>query len=604
MKTRSRIIASRIGFKYNQFVREKGWGMVEKNLQDLKGLLRVSQGKDPPDLLITDLNILDVFSANFFKGHIWVYKYWIAYVGDKNPPVGNKTLIIDGKGKTAVPGYVDGHGHADLIYNPSTFADVAVTKGATTVFSDSQDMVDSIGISGFIEVLKVSDGFGLKYLWSVPATYPPYPEVEGGELFSVDNICNLFSNYKECVAMSELSSYIRILKNEDSVLERILIAKSFGKNIEGHTLGASYDKLNALTAAGITSCHESITAADLRNKVRLGLYTMIRHGSIRSDLEELCSAAKTLPKDSMMLVSDGIFADDLITKGYMDYVIREAIRCGLDPIDAIKMATLNPARYLKADGEVGSIAPGRIADILLLDDITHPTPCTVIEKGRVVAQDGNLLIKSTPFPNIGNKYNPFIFDKVSVDEFQIKRRDNGLVPVIGVEDKTVTRRIDLAFQEGGQNLLPQMAGDVRKVLYTRREEKHWGKGFVKGIGATIGGIATTVAHETHGLLVLGFDDNDMVFAANTVLSIGGGIVLADQGKMIYKLHLPIGSTMSGLEIKDIAREMTTVNNLIKDRGSKLEDPFLTISYLTLTSIIELRLTVSGVYDVKRAKIVF
>lgn len=578
--------------------------MVEKNLQDLKALLRASLGEDPPDLLVRNVNILDVFSASLFKGQIWVYKYWIAYVGDKNPPVGNKTLIIDGKGKIAVPGYVDGHGHADLFYNPSTFADVAVTKGATTVFSDSQDMVDSIGISGFIEVLKVSDGFALKYLWSVPATYPPYPEVEGGELFSIEDIRKLFSDYKECVAMSELSSYIRILKNEDSMLEKILIAKSFGKNIEGHTLGASYDKLNALAAAGITSCHESITETDLRNRVRLGLYTMIRHGSIRSDLEELCGAAKTLPKDSMMLVSDGIFADDLSTKGYMDYIIQEAIRCGLDPIDAIKMSTLNPARYLKVDGEVGSIAPGRIADILLLDDITHPTPGTVIEKGRVVAQDGDLLVQSTAFPEIKNKYNPFVFDEVSVDEFQIERRDNGLVPVIDVEDKTVTRRIDLAFQEGRQYLLPQMANDVRKVLYTRRDKKYWGKGFVRGIGAVIGGIATTVAHETHGLLILGFDDDDMALAGNTVLSMGGGIALADQGKIIYKLHLPNGSTMSSLKIKDIAREINAVNNIIRDRGSKLDDPFLTISYLTLTTIIELRLTVSGVYDVKKAAIVF
>ncbi len=578
--------------------------MVEKNLQDLKGLLRVSLGEDPPDLLVKNVNILDVFSASIFKGLIWVYKYWIAYVGDKNPSVGNNTLIIDGKGKIAIPGYVDGHGHADLFYNPSTFADVAVTKGATTVFSDSQDMVDSIGISGFIEVLKVSNGFALKYLWSVPATYPPYPEVEGGELFSIEDIRNLFVNYKECVAMSELSSYIRILKNEDSMLEKMLMAKSFGKNIEGHTLGASYDKLNVLAAAGITSCHESITETDLRNRVRLGLYTMIRHGSIRSDLEKLCGAIKSLPKDSLMLVSDGIFADDLSKKGYMDFIIQEAIEYGLDPIDAIKMSTLNPARYLKVDGDVGSIAPGRIADILLLDDITHPTPGTVIEKGRLVGKDGNLLIQSAAFPDIRNMYNPFVFDRVSSDEFQIERKGNGLVPVIDVEDKTVTRRIDLAFQDGGQYLLPQKANDVRKVLYTRRDKKHWGKGFVRGIGAIIGGIATTVAHETHGLLILGFDDDDMAVAGNAVLGMGGGIALADQGKIIYKLHLPHGATMSGLKIKDVAREIAAVNKTIKGRGSMLDDPFLTISYLTLTTIIELRLTVSGIYDVKKAAIVF
>ncbi len=578
--------------------------MLKKNFQDLKGLLRVSLGEEPPDLIVKNADILDVFSSALFKGQIWVYKHWIAYIGDKNPPIGDRTLILDGKGKIAVPGYVDGHGHADLFYNPSAFADVAVTRGATTVFSDSQDMVDSIGVSGFIEVLKVSDGFALKYLWSVPATYPPYPDVEGGELFSVDDICKLFSNYDQCVAISELSSYIRILKNEDSMLEKIFIAKSFGKNVEGHTLGASYEKLNTLAAAGVTSCHESITGDDLRNRVRLGLYTMIRHGSIRSDLEELCRVAKVMPKDSLMLVSDGMFADDLSAKGYMDFVIKEAIEYGLDPIDAIKMATLNPARYLRVDGEVGSISPGRIADILLIDDINRPTPEVVIEKGRIVSQNGDLLIQSAAFPHIGNKYNPFVFDNVCVDEFRIERKGDDLVPVIDVKDKTVTRRVDLTFEGEGQYLSAQKTSDVRKALYTRRDRKRWGKGFVRGIGGDIGGIATTVAHETHGLLIIGFDDDDMALAGNTVLGMGGGTALADQGKILYSLSLPEGATMSRLKIGDLAREIEAVNTVIRERGSKLDDPFLTISYLTLTTIIELRLTVSGLYDVKRAEIIF
>lgn len=578
--------------------------MFKKNLEDLKGLIRVSTGETPPDLVVENADILDVFSGSVFKGRIWVCKNWIAYVGDKNPRIGKDTVTVDGKDKIAVPGYVDAHGHADLFYNPSTFADVAVTKGATTVFSDSQDMVDSIGISGFIEVLKVSGGFALKYLWSVPATYPPYPEVEGGELFSTEDITGLFSGFRECIAMSELSSYIRILKNEDSILEKMLIARSFGKNIEGHTLGASYDKLNVLAAAGITSCHESVTESDLKNRLRLGFYTMIRHGSIRSDLKKLCSAAKKLPKDTMMLVSDGVFAGDLEKKGYMDFIIEEAIRYGLDPIDAIKMATLNPARYLKVDGDVGSIAPGRIADILLLDDISHPTPGTVIEKGRIVSRNGDLLIRSASFPDIGNKYNPFTFNKVDTIDFLIERRSNGPVPVIDIEDKTVTRRTDILFGGGGKYLLPQMQNDVRKAVYTRRDRKQWGKGFVRGIGADIGGIATTVAHETHGLLVLGFDNNDMVTAANAVLDMGGGIVLAHQGKILYKLRLPDGATMSDLKIKEVAGELTAVNNAIRARGSALDDPFLTISYLTLTTIIELRLTVAGVYDVKKASIVF
>jgi adenine deaminase len=578
--------------------------MIRKSLQDLKGLIRVSMGEAPPDLLIQDAGILDVFGGSVFDGHIWVYKNWIAYVGGKAPLIGKNTHVVDGRGKVAVPGYVDAHGHADLFYNPSTFADVAITRGVTTVFTDCQDMVDSIGVSGFMEVLKGSDKFAVKYLWSVPAAYPPYPEVEGGEMFSMYDICKLFSDYRECVAMSEVSSYVRILKNEDSILDKILVAKHFGRNVEGHALGASYDKLNALAAAGITSCHESIKEIDLRNRVRLGLYGMIRHSSIRSDLKELCRAAASLPKDSLMLVSDGIFAHDLCTKGYMDFVIHEAIGFGLDPIDAIKMATLNPARYLKKDGEVGSIAPGRIADVLLLDHIAAPTPVKVIEKGRVVVEAGNLLHPSAPFPDIGNRHNPYTFDGIAREELYVEHRGREQIPVIDVKDKTVTRRIDRVLQKDGDCLLPDRDDDIRKVVYTRRDKKSWGKGFIRGIGADIGGIATTVAHETHGLLVLGFDDDDMVVAGNAVLTMGGGIVLADKGKVLHALSLPIGATMSGLQIRDLATELTRVSDIIRGRGSRLEDPFLTITYLTLTSIIELRITVSGIYDVKKGEIVF
>ena len=578
--------------------------MIEKDLHDVKGLIRVSQGEVAPDMLVRDADILDVFNGSLFRGNIWVYRHWIAYVGEKAPKGGKETVVIDGKGKVAIPGYVDAHGHADLFYNPSTFADVAITKGATTVFSDCQDMVDSIGVAGFIEVLKVADSFALKYLWSVPASYPPYPEFEGGEFFSLYDICKLFSTYKECVAMSELSSWMRVLKNEDGILERMLLARFFGKNIEGHLLGATYDKLNTLAAAGVMSCHEAINEADLRNRVRLGLFAMIRHSSIRSDLEELCGAARTMAKDSLMLVSDGIFADDLCEKGYMDFVVHEAIRFGLEPIDAIKMATLSPARYLKVDGDVGSIAPGRIADILLLEDIRRPTPLTVIEKGRVAAEDGRLLIGSAPFPDMGNRYNPYLFDRVEKDGFKVRSKGVDLVPVIDLKDKTVTRRLDVSLRKEGEYLLPSREKDIRKAVYTRRERLSWGKGFVRGVGADIGGIALTVAHETHGLLIVGFDDDDMALAGNTLLAMGGGIVLADKGKVLHAMSLPIGAIMSALPIGALAHELTRVKEIIRSKGSKLDDPFLTMSYLTLTSIIELRLTVSGVYDVKKGGILF
>jgi adenine deaminase len=578
--------------------------MVKKTLHDLKGLMRVSNGENAPDILIEGAEIFDVFTNSIFKGSIWIYRHWIAYVGDRAPLVDANTIVIDAKGYTAVPGYIDAHGHADLFYTPSAFADHVVARGTTTVFSDAHDMVNSIGYPGFIEVLKANDAFSLKYLWGLPATYPHYPEVEGGESISLADARKMFSDYKDCVAMSEISSFPRILQYEDDVLEKILIAKEMGRNVEGHTLGASYDKLNTLVAAGITSCHESIKGADLRNRLRLGLYTMVRYSSIRNDFKELCPVIKELPKDLLILVTDGIFAKDLCTKGYMDFVIKEAIDNGIDPKDAIKMCTLNAARYFRLDGELGSIAPGRIADIALLEDIERPTPVKVIERGRVVADKGSLVIKPSRFPVAGNRYNPFVFNTIDRNDLLIEQKGRDDIPVIDIVDRTITRRADLPVRAEGGYITSQRDNDIMKVLYTRRNEKKWGKGFVRGIGADIGGMATSVAHDTHGLALFGFDDDDMALAGNTLLNMGGGIVLADKGRVLYTLPLPNGATMSDLGIEDLAAEFDKGNRIMEEKGSALDNPMWTICFVTITSVAALRLTVSGVYDVKKGKIIF
>lgn len=578
--------------------------MIKKNLQDLKGLVAVSNGDQPPDLIIEGASVLDVFTGELFPGDIWVYGNWIAYVGEKKAKAGGDTVVTDATGLTAVPGYIDAHGHSDLYYNPATFSDVVVTRGATTVFSDAHDMINSIGLKGFLEVLSGARRFNIKYLWGVPATYPPYPEVEGGEMFSLFDIWSLFSHYPECASVSELSPYMRILKNEDEILERVLLARSLGKNVEGHTLGASFDRLNTLVAAGITSCHESIRAGDLKNRIRLGLYTMVRHSSIRSDFEELCPVIKDLPVDTIILVTDGIFADDLMSRGYMDHVISGAINNGLSPANAIRMATINPARYFRLDYDVGSLAPGRIADILLLEDLSKPTPVKVFERGSLAAEAGLLKRTASPVPEVGTEYNPYTFSGVSPSDFLIERPGSEEVPVIDIVDRTVTKRMDVALPRKGDIILPDRENDIRKIAYTRREHKKWGYGFVRGIGAKVGAIATTVAHETHGLLVFGLDDDDMALAVNTVLDMKGGIAIADGGKILHTFALPFGGTMSLLPVAELGPALKGMNDLMRSLGSTLDDPLWTMGFLTFTSIVELRLTVSGVYDVRKGKIVF
>lgn len=577
--------------------------MIKKTLQDLKDLVAVANADRAPDIIIEGGSVFDVFTGEVIPGDVWVCGSWIAYVGRAKAKTAPHTRTVDAKGLIAVPGYIDAHGHADLFYNPASFSDIAVTKGTTTVFSDSHDLINSVGPKGFREILRQAPHFNIKYLWGVPATYPPYPQIEGGDIFSLYDVWSLLSDHPECVSLSEVSPYLRITKNEEDILERILLARSMGKNVEGHTLGASYDRLNALAAAGITSCHESIRPDDIKNRIRLGLYTMVRMSSIRNDLESLCPTINSLPKDTVILVSDGIFAGDLVDRGYMDRIVREAIGFGLRPQDAVRMATLNPARYFRIDHDVGSIAPGRIADMLMCPDLEGPAPVMVYERGTLAARDGVLARGHSPRLEGDIRSYPYNFSSVAPADLKIERQEAGPVPVIGIIDRTVTKRMEAELPRSGGLILPDRDRDIRKVLYTRREEKKWGQGFLHGFGARAA-VASTVAHETHGLIVHGFDDDDMALAANTVLAINGGIAVVESGKVLDVLPLPIGATMSSLSVREISSAYKKLNSILQGSGSTLDDPVWTTCFLTFTSIVELRITVSGTYDVRKGSIVF
>ncbi|MBP1749846.1 MAG: adenine deaminase [Deltaproteobacteria bacterium] len=577
--------------------------MIKKTLQDLKDLVAVANADRAPDIVIEGGSVFDVFTGEVYSGDLWICSSWIAYVGKAKAKTSGHTRIVDAKGLVALPGYIDAHGHADLFYNPASFSDVAVTKGTTTVFSDSHDLINSVGPKGFREILRQAQNFNIKYLWGVPATYPPYPDVEGGDIFSLYDVWCLLSDYPECVSLSEVSPYLRITKNEDDILQRILLARSMGKNVEGHTLGASYDRLNALAAAGITSCHESIRPDDIKNRIRLGLYTLVRMSSIRNDLEALCPTINSLPKDTIILVSDGIFAGDLIEKGYMDHIVREAISFGVKPEDAVRMATLNPARYFRVDYDVGSLAPGRIADILLCQDLRSPSPVMIYERGTLAARDGVLARERSPQPEANVQSYPYNFSSVSSSDFRIERQEIGEVPVIDIIDRTVTKRTSFDLPREGNLILADRGRDIRKVFYSRREQKKWGQGFLHGFGARAA-IASTVAHETHGLIVHGFDDDDMALAANTVLAMNGGIAIAEGGKVLDVLPLPVGATMSNLSVLEISSAYRDLNSILRTSGSMLDDPVWTTCFLTFTSIVELRITVSGTYDVRKGSIIF
>jgi len=571
-------------------------------------LIEVASGRRAADSYLVNGRIVNVYSGEVIKGNVAISGERIAYVGLSGAMVGPRTRVLDVEGDYLIPGYFDPHTHADLLFNPASFSDHVVVTGTTAVFADNHDLASSLGPKGLRRILRDSKSYPIKFFMGLPAVSPPFPGIEGEDFYPLRELEGLLQD-EAALAVSEITPFVRLAKGDKNLLSKITLARNAGRRVEGHTVGASYDKLNAIIDGGITSCHESIKPEDVLNRVRLGLYVMLRHGSIRSDLKTLSKALRESQKISpnrVMLTTDGVFAEDMVSRGYMDYVVSEAINCGIDPIEAIRMATLNPATYFGLDGDLSGIAPSRFADISIVKDLRRPTPRLVMEKGRIVAREGKLTVDPSPPPPVGLGNRPFKLGRIDEVLFRVpsQRRTEVRVLLIHIVDKTVTekRDVELAVRDGSIQTDPSR--DILKIVLIQRDGKRKGRGFLSGFGTSIGGIASSIAHETHNLMVIGGNDRDMAIALDRVVKIKGGIVLVHNGRVVHELPLPIGGIMSPVPMKELAREVKKLKMVFRDFGCPLEDPIWTMGFLSFTSIVEVRITLSGVYDVKRGTVIF
>lgn len=580
----------------------------KRSIAEMKRLIEVASGRRPADYYVANGRVVNVYSGEVIEGNVAISGERIAYVGPSATMVGSKTEVVDAGGDYIVPGFFDPHGHADLLYNPATFSDRVVVTGTTAVFADNHDLANALGLKGLRRILRDSKSYPLKFFTGVPAVSPPFPNIEGEDSYPLEDVSDLLRE-EAALAISEVTSFVRLIKADRMLLAKIALARNWEKKVEGHTVGASYDRLNAIINGGITSCHESIKPEDVLNRVRLGLYVMLRHGSIRSDLRYLSEALREcqgMSSNRVMLTTDSVFVEDLINRGYMDYLVSEAITYGIEPIEAIRMVTLNPATYFCLDGDLGGIAPSRFADISIVKDLRKPTPRLVMEGGRIVAREGELTVDPSPIPSVGLGDRPLTLGKIDEDLFRVPYRGKGklTVPVIHIVDKTVTERRDaeLAVRDGALQSDPSR--DVLKIILIQRNGKRRGAGFLSGFGGKIGAIASSIAHDTHNVMVIGGDDRDMAIALGRVVRIKGGIVLVCGGRVVHELGLPIGGTMSPLPMRQLAREVGKLKGVFKDFGCPLEDPIWTMGFLSFTGVVEVRITLSGVYDVKQGRVIF
>ncbi|MDJ0914928.1 MAG: adenine deaminase C-terminal domain-containing protein [Desulfobacterales bacterium] len=575
--------------------------------KDTKELMQVALGKSKADLAIVNATLLNVYTGEVLKKQsICVKNQWIAYVGS-NPQesIGPQTTIVDAHDKTVIPGLIDGHTHIAWLYNISEFLTQVIPGGTTTIITETLEPYPVAGIAGVIDFLEALAQQPIK-IW---ATAPPMVSISRSARGISATDLQLLLDRNDIIGLGE-TYWQALLQEPERFLPLFEQTIRAGKILEGHTAGASEKKLQAYLAPGITSCHEPIKASEVLDRLRLGIHVMVREGSIRRDLEEIAKikdAGADLRR--LLLVTDGVAPQELIEKGYMEYVVQKAINCGFNPVSAIQMATLNVAEHFHLDHLIGGIAPGRYADMLIIPDINTIQPDMVISNGCVIARNKKLTLSPREHQFSSNSLNTVrLKQDLTGNDFQVTAPNPKQNPVV----RTIEMVTDLVTGEGSAEMLvsagtlaSNVDRDILKVAAIDRSN-HPGRmfvGFIRGFGLQAGALASSAAWDTSDIVVVGADDNDMALAVNRIRKLQGGVVVCQAGEIKAELSLPVFGLMSDEPINNLISKMGAIRSAVADLGVKFPDPLLSIITLTGAAIPFLRICEEGLVDLKSGETV-
>jgi adenine deaminase len=579
-----------------------------------KLLVKTALGVEKADSVIRGGTLVNVNSCELLENvDVAIKKDRVAMVGKCDHTFGNNTTIIDARGKYIVPGFLDGHVHFESsMLTLTRFASAIIPHGTTTIFIDPHEIANVLGLDGVRLVVKESERLPLKVFVCVPSCVPAAPSFEtSGAEFAVKDVATALE-WESVIGLGEVMNYSGVLNCDNKMHGEIKAALRIGKTVEGHANTLLDKELAAYVASGISSCHESASAIDGIQRLRLGMYAMIREASAWRDLSDVikCVTEHGLDSRHACLVTDDRHCEDLLKEGHMDYVVRRAIEEGVDPVIALQMASLNTAEHFGVSREIGSIAPSKYADILILDDLTKVKVNTVIADGKVVARNGKLLIDIQP-----PSYPPEIKKTVrlaspaSPENFVVKPpspRKKVSVHVIGVvEGKANTRHLKRFLPVENGEVKPSVENDIVKVAVVERHKRTGNicVGFVEGFGLKSGAVASSVAHDSHNIIVIGIGGTYMTLAVNALAKVGGGIVAVQDRKTIALVELPIAGLMSAEPPRQVCRKFMELQKTWRKLGCTIKSPFMSLSMLALPVIPELRITDCGLVDVKESKLI-
>lgn len=569
---------------------------TRRTLEEVQALVQVARGERPADLALMGGRVLFVQSGEVLPAHVAVAGRRIAYVGPSTGFIGPKTRVVDCAGKVIVPGYVEPHTHPTHMITPGEFARMVLRTGTTTLVADTLAVLTLADPGLWGELLEALHRLPVQYLWFLRFQRPT--RSAGSERFELD-LLETVLHLPSVVAVGEFTRWTELYRGEESLLRKLVRARRMGKRAEGHLPGVPYDRVQVLVAAGLSSDHEPITPEEAWDRLRSGLYVMLRHSSLRRDLPALAEVARQVGPafGRLMLTADGSDVAYVVRHGYLDHLLRVAMESGVPPLAAYALATLNPATYYGLDEELGMIAPGRLADLLVLPSLENPTPERVIVRGQVAVDGGEVRVAFPPLD--WARYFPprFRVEWTPQPDWFAFPAPGPEVSLVGMEldNAVITRRREWSVPvRGGRAVLPE--GVVVAVLLDHR-----GRWMVRAplgnFARRLGGLACTfnVAHE---ILVCGQQPEDMALAVRRVQAMGGGVALVEGGAVRLELPLPFGGLMSSLPYEEVAARIEQLTELLRARGYPHGDVLYTLLFLPSDGLPRVRLMAEGLWDVR------
>lgn len=563
-------------------------GKINRKLIKKLHIIDVAAGREKADLVLKNATFVNVFSGELDTCDIAVAEGLIVGLGQYQG-----FEEVDMTGKIVCPGFIDAHIHLESsLVSPAEFARAVIPHGTTTVITDPHEITNVMGTDGIDYMIAATEGLPVDVRFMIPSCVPASPMDESGANLDYRDIDSFFE-HPRVQGLAEMMNFPGIISADGSTLAKIVASQAHHKKIDGHAPGLKGNDLNAYIAAGVYSDHECADVEDAMAKLKLGQFIMIREGTAAKNLEALMPLIRSEKYfDRCMFCTDDKHPSDLLEKGHIDYICREAVAMGADPIRTVQVACLHAARYFLLNNR-GAIAPGYLADFAVVEDLKDFHVVTVYKKGRRVYHDGT--VEPFPQPQI-----PEHLEKRAHDTFHL--------PVLSASDFANSRPRGVIGMVSGQIITSDegYAGgvdtqeDILKMAVIERHKntRHIGIGYLKGYGLKSGAIATSVAHDSHNIICVGAGDEDMAFAANRIAQNHGGIVVVRDGRVLAELPLEIAGLMSEKPLREVNDLLENAKQAAYSLGVGRDiDPFMTLSFMSLPVIPTLRLTTRGVIDV-------